>query len=63
MNATFSTTRVLRHDNHQPPSPREIRAAAAAIRRSWSPSEREFRREVGDVQRRRLAATLIRSAA
>jgi hypothetical protein len=45
------------------PSRREIRQAAAAIRRSWNQPEREFRREVGVVQRKRLVATLIRAAA
>jgi hypothetical protein len=45
------------------PSRREIREAAAAIRRSWNTPEREFRREVGVVQRKRLVATLIRAAA
>jgi hypothetical protein len=45
------------------PSRREIRQAAATIRRSWNGPEREFRREVGVVQRKRLVATLIRAAA
>jgi hypothetical protein len=45
------------------PSRRDIRRAAAAIRQSWNPDEREFRREVGVVQRKRLVATLIRAAA
>jgi hypothetical protein len=45
------------------PSLSEIRRRAASIRRSWSPIERDFRREVGEVQRRRLAATLLRAAA
>jgi hypothetical protein len=61
MNAVTSTAK--RSDNPRVPSPHEIRRAAAQIRRRWSDSEREFRREVGAVQRQRLAATLIRSAA
>jgi hypothetical protein len=45
------------------PSPHEIHRKAAQIRRGWSACERQFRREVGAVQRRRLVATLVRSAA
>ena len=45
------------------PSPHEIRRVAAKIRRNWSDTEREFRREVGVVQRCRLVATLVRAAA
>ena len=53
----------LRSQHISRPSLREIRRAAARIRRTWSPIEREFRREVGQVQRQRLVATLVRSAA
>jgi len=62
MTAALSNS-PLRSQNTSQPSPRDIRRAAARIRRSWSPVEREFRREVGEVQRQRLVATLLRSAA
>ena len=63
MNAVLTLNSPRQSQNPRVPSPSEIRRVAAQIRRSWSPSERDFRREVGAVQRRRLAATLIRSAA
>jgi hypothetical protein len=57
-------TQSPQRSRHTPePTLREIRRAAARIRRSWSPVEREFRREVGAVQRKRLVATLVRAAA
>ena len=62
MTAVISKSPLQTRDSSQP-SLHEIRRAAARIRRSWSPVEREFRREVGQVQRQRLVATLLRSAA
>jgi hypothetical protein len=59
----IATQSPLRSQHISQPSPRDIRRAAARIRRTWSPIEREFRREVGQVQRLRLVATLVRSAA
>ena len=58
----LSPAAELRSQPRQP-SPHEIRQVAAKIRRTWSQIERDFRREVGQVQRQRLVATLVRSAA
>jgi len=54
---------VLKNSPAVRPSRQQIRQAAAAIRSAWSDTERQFRREVGQFQRRRLVATLVRSAA
>ena len=45
------------------PSPAEIRASVAAIRRSWTPQERVLRQYVADLRRQSLLRAAARSAA
>jgi hypothetical protein len=45
------------------PSPAEIRASVAAIRRSWTPHERVLRQYVADLRRQSLLRAAAKSAA
>ncbi|MEX2172947.1 MAG: hypothetical protein WD872_01210 [Pirellulaceae bacterium] len=45
------------------PAANRVRQAAAAIRRDWTPAERQLRRRLASRQQQRLLGALVRSAA